>query len=115
MKKQENSLNLIIGPTREYEARRLRSEGCSLKEISKALDIPVTSLRRIVSDIKLSDEQRQVLLAKKRKKSRKVIKLNYKDENIIINGKIDIKSTKRKRFNNNLDELMIRYLLDQLL
>jgi len=113
--KQENNINLIIGPTKEYEARRLRSEGCSLKDISKALDIPITSLRRIVYDIKLTDEQRLALLSKKRKKSRKVIRLNYKDENIIINGKIDIKSIKRKRFNNNLDELLIKYLLDKLL
>lgn len=109
------NISLIIKCDPVDEARHKRAMGMSYREIGKELDIPPSSVRNMVKDIKLSDEQRQVLLAKKRKKSRKVIKLNYKDNNIIINGKIDIKSTKRKRFNNNLDELILRYILDQLL
>jgi DNA-binding transcriptional MerR regulator len=111
---QMGNINLIIGPTRESEARRLRSEGCSLSEINKALDIPVTSLRRIIKDIKLTEEQKIKLLTKKRKRSRKVIKLNYNDGNIIIDGKINLRVSKRKRFHHNLEELIIRYILEQL-
>ncbi len=96
------------------EARQKRSMGMSYREIGKELDIPPSSVRNMVKDIKLTDEQKQALLTKKRKKSRKVIRLNYKDNNIIINGKIDIKSTKRKKFNNNFDELLIRYILSLL-
>lgn len=114
MKKQEKSIDFVIGPTRESEARRLRSEGCSLRDISKALDIPTTSLRRITKDIKLSEEQKIKLLSKKRKRSRKVLRLNYNDGDIIIDGKINLKVSKRKRFHHNLEELIIRYILSQL-
>jgi len=112
--KQKNSINFIIGPTVYTEARRLRSEGCSLRDISRALDIPITSLRRITKDIKLSEEQRIKLLSKKRKSLKKVIRIDYQDEEVMIDAKINIKSFKRKRFNKNLDNTILKYILDSI-
>ena len=109
------NISLIIKCDPTEEARQRRAKGMSYREIGRELDIPPSSVRNMVKDIKLTNEQKFALLSKKRKKSRKVIKLNYKNENIIINGKIDIRSTKRKRFNNDLDELITKYILDQLL
>ena len=110
--KQENSIDLIIGPTVWTEARRLRSEGCSLRDISRALNIPTTSIRRVTKDIKLSDDQKAKLLSKKKKAAKKVIRIDYNDENIVIDGKINIKLFKRKRMNNNLEDQIIKLIID---
>jgi len=111
-KKQENSIDFIIGPTVWTEARRLRSEGCSLRDISRALNIPTTSIRRVTKDIKLSDDQKAKLLSKKKKAAKKVIRIDYNDENIVIDGKINIKLFKRKRMNNNLEDQIIKLIID---
>jgi len=110
--KQENSIDLIIGPIVWTEARRLRSEGCSLRDISRALNIPTTSIRRVTKDIKLSDDQKAKLLSKKKKAAKKVIRIDYNDENIVIDGKINIKLFKRKRMNNNLEDQIIKLIID---
>jgi len=93
--KTDRNLNLILGPTREYLARQQRAMGNSLKDISKEFDIPVTSLRRLCDNIKLTNEQKKKLLHKKKNIS---IVLNYKDDNITIRGKIKIKLSKKQLF-----------------
>jgi len=106
--KLTRNLDLIIGPTKEFLARQQRSMGHSLKDISKEFDIPITSLRRLCGDIKLTDEQKKKLLSKKKNKS---IILNYKNNNIIINGKIKIKLLKKRNFVNDIDQLILKYIL----
>lgn len=94
--KLSDSINLTIGPTKEFLARQQRALGRSLRDISMELDIPITSLRRIVGDIKLTDEQKNNLLSKKKKRT---ILLNYKDKNISICGKIKIRVVQKQVFN----------------
>ena len=107
--KLEKNLNLIIGPSKEFLARQQRAMGRSLKDISKEFDIPVTSLRRLCDDIKLTDEQKKKLLSKRKNK---LIKLNYKDNSITIDGRIKIKLLKKKNLTDNIDELILKYILD---
>lgn len=93
--KMSKNLNLTIGPSKEHLARQQRAAGHSLKDISKELKIPVTSLRRMVDDIKLTDTQKKRLLSKKKKTT---IILEYKDKNIIVIGKIKIRVLKKQLF-----------------
>lgn len=106
------NLDLIIGPTKEFLARQQRAMGSSLKDISKELGIPVTSLRRLCGDIKLTNEQKKKLLSKKKNIN---IVLNYKDNNITINGKIKIKLSKKKNLIDNINQLILEYILSQIL
>jgi hypothetical protein len=76
----------MIGPTKEYEARQKRAMGCSLRDISKELGIPLTSVKRLVEDIKLSEQQKKDLLSKKKNYR---INIDYKDSEIKIKGKIN--------------------------
>jgi len=100
------SIGLVIGPSKQFLARQQRALGRSLRDISKKLDIPITSLRRIVADIKLTDKQKNNLLSKRRKRT---ILLNYKDKNISIDGKIKIIVPEKQV----LDETkLIQFILD---
>ena len=111
--RKEANLNLIIKCSERDEARRLRLVGMSLRDIGKKINLSVYTVRNMVKDIILSEEQKQELLSKRKGTIKEEIKIDYKNKDLKIKGKIKIQISKKRAFIDNIDELILKYILDQ--
>jgi len=114
MNKNAN-LNLIIKCCPKEEARRLRILGMSFREIGKVLNISNGSARNYTRDIILSEEQKRDLLSKRKGTIKKDIRIDYKTKDLKIKGKIKLQISKKKILVNNIDELILKCILNQIL
>lgn len=112
---KEANLNLIIKSCPKEEARRLRILGMSFREIGKILNISNGSSRNYTRDIILSEKQKKELLSKRRGTIKKDIKIDYKTKDLKIKGKIKIQISKKKNLVNNINQLILEYILSQIL
>jgi orotate phosphoribosyltransferase-like protein len=94
--RKEANLNLIIKCSERDEARRLRLEGMSLRDIGKKINLSVYTVRNMVKDITLSEEQKKELLSKRKGTIKKDIKIDYKTKNLKIKGKIKLQISKKQ-------------------
>ena len=113
--RKEANLNLIIKSCPKEEARRLRILGLSFRDIGKILNISNGSARNYTRDIILSEKQKSYLLSARKGTIKEEIKIDYKTKDIKIKGKIKIQISKKKNLINNIDELILKYILDQIL
>ena len=111
MNKNAN-LNLIIKSCPKEEARRLRILGLSFREIGKILNISNGSARNYTKDIILSEEQKKDLLSKRRGTIKKDIKIDYKNKDVKIKGRIKLQISKKNTFVDNINELILESILD---
>lgn len=114
MNKNAN-LNLIIKSCPKEEAKKLRILGMSFREIGKILNISNGSARNYTRDIILSEKQKKELLSKRRGTIKRDIKIDYKSKDIKIKGRIKIQISKKRNLINNIDELILKYILDKIL
>lgn len=109
------NLNLTIKCCPKEEARRLRILGMSFREIGKILNISNGSARNYTKDIILSEEQKKELLSKRRGTIKKEIGIDYRTKDLKIKGKIKLQISKKRNFINDIDQLILEYILKQIL
>lgn len=110
-----SNLNLMIKCDTKDEARKLRLIGMSLRDIAKIVNVSVYTVRNMVKDIILSDEKKKELLSKRKGMIKKDIKIDYKTKDLKIKGKIKIQISKKRNLIDNINELILKYILDQIL
>lgn len=114
MDKNEN-INLFLKCNDKEEARRLRILGLSMRQISKKLDIPVTSVRKMIGDIKLTNQQKGELLSNRKRTIKKCLKVDYNRNRIKIKGKIKIQfpnKMEKEDINNLIIQVLFKYIQD---
>lgn len=89
MPENENISLIISGDSIEY-ARQLRLKGLSYTRIAEIIGISRTTVRRLVQDIKLSNDQKKELLNNRKKQKKYNYKIELNEKNIKINGKLKI-------------------------
>jgi hypothetical protein len=103
---KNSKLSLVIKCCPKEEARRLRVLGWSLIDIGKKLNISTSSARNYTKDIILSEEQKQELLSKRKGTIKKDIKIDYKNKDLKIKGKIKLQISKKQYLPFNEQELI---------
>ena len=104
--KKNSTLNLIIKCDIKEESRRLRLTGMSLRDIAKIVNVSVYTVRNMVKDIILSEEQKKELLSKRKGMINKDIKIDYKTKDLKIKGKIKLQISKKQYLPFNEQKLI---------
>jgi len=104
--KKNSTLNLIIKCDIKEESRRLRLTGMSLRDIAKIVNVSVYTVRNMVKDIILSEEQKKELLSKRKGMIKKDIKIDYKTKDLKIKGKIKLQISKKQYLPFNEQKLI---------